>query len=169
MPSSWDNFFVMAGSAAATLMGLLFVAITAAAGFSHSRMASGSRDFLTPTLFRFGAVLFQVFVALVPWPSSRPAGIILGLGGLTGFAYQIHVIVMRHEAASVLLNRRQWLSYVGLPALACASLTFGAVGLIIDKAFGPYAVAAATTLLLLAGVYSAWDLTLWIVNNRDTT
>jgi|HubBroStandDraft_1064217.scaffolds.fasta_scaffold10521_4 hypothetical protein len=76
---------------------------------------------------------------------------------------------MRHEAASVLLNWRQWLSYVGLPALACASLTFGAVGLIIDKAFGPYAIAAATTLLLLAGVYSAWDLTLWIVKNRDTT
>jgi hypothetical protein len=41
--------------------------------------------------------------------------------------------------------------------------------LITDKSFAPYAVAGATTLLLSAGVYGAWDLTLWIVKNRDKT
>jgi hypothetical protein len=169
MPPSWDNFFIMAGSAAATLTGLLFVAITAGTGFSRSRIESGSRDFLTPTLFRFGAVLFQVFAVLVPWPSSRPIGIILGLSGLTGLGYQVYVMVMRHKVAPVLLNWRGWLSYVGVPALACASLTVGAVGLIAEKPFAPYAIAGATTLFLFAGAYGAWELTLWIVKNRDST
>jgi hypothetical protein len=170
MPPSWDNFFIMAGTAAATLTGLLFVAITAGTGFSRSRIVSGSRNFLTPTLFRFGAVLFQVFAVLAPWPSSRPIGIIIGLGGLAGLGYQIHVMVMGHEGiASALPSWRGWLSYVGVPALACASLVVGAVGLIAEKPFAPYAIAGATTLLLFAGAYGAWELTLWIVENRDST
>jgi hypothetical protein len=45
----------------------------------------------------------------------------------------------------------------------------GAVGLIAVKSFAPYAVAGSTTLLLFAGVYGAWDITLWIIKNRDNT
>jgi hypothetical protein len=41
--------------------------------------------------------------------------------------------------------------------------------LIADRSLGPYAIAGATTLLLFAGVYGAWDLTLWIIKNRDKT
>ncbi len=41
-----------------------------------------------------------------------------------------------------------------------------AVGLITEKSLGPYAIAAASTFLLFAGVYGAWDLTLWIIKNR---
>jgi hypothetical protein len=48
-------------------------------------------------------------MALAPWPSSWPIGIILGLGGLAGLAYQIHAIVMRHEVDSVLLDWHDWL------------------------------------------------------------
>jgi hypothetical protein len=106
---------------------------------------------------------------LVPWPSSWPIGIILGLGGVTSLAYQINVVLKRHEFGLELLNWRDWLPYVGVPALGCASLVVGAVGLISEKSFGPYAVAAATTLLLFAGIYGAWDLTLWIIKNRDKT
>jgi hypothetical protein len=108
-------------------------------------------------------------MALAPWPSSWPIGIILGLGGLAGLAYQIHAIVMRHEVDSVLLDWHDWLPYVGVPAIGHASLLVGAVGLIGEKSFAPYAIAGATTLLLFAGVYSAWDITLWIVKNRDKT
>ena len=32
--------------------------------------------------------------------------------------------------------------------------------------FAPYAVAAASTLLLAAGIYGAWDVTLWAMRNR---
>jgi hypothetical protein len=40
---------------------------------------------------------------------------------------------------------------------------------IAEKPFAPYAIAGASTLLLIAGVYGAWDLTLWMVTNRDKT
>jgi hypothetical protein len=52
-----DNFFIMAGTAAATLVGLLFVAITLGAGISTPRGVYSTRAFLTPTLVNFGGVL----------------------------------------------------------------------------------------------------------------
>ena len=80
MLQGWDNFFMMAGAAAATLIGLLFVAVSVGTGFSPSGFVQGTRAFLTPTLVQFGAVLFPALAALAPWPSAWPIGLILGLG-----------------------------------------------------------------------------------------
>ena len=169
MLHGWDNFFIMAGTAAATLIGLLFVAVTVGTGFSTSRIVDGTRGFLTPTLVRFGGVLLVSLAVLVPWSSAWPIGIILGLGGLTGLAYQIKVVVRRHKVGLVLPDWHDWLPYVGVPALGSASLVVGATGLITEKSFAPYAIAGAAALLLFAGVYGGWDLTLWMVKNRDKT
>jgi hypothetical protein len=49
----------------------------------------------------------------------------------------------------VVLNSHDWLPYAGVPVLGYASLI--------------------VTLLLIAGVYGAWDMTLWIVKNLDKT
>jgi len=119
-----------------------------------------------PHSFRYRAI---TGIVLVPWPSSWPIAIIFGLGGLTGLAYQTTVVVQRHKVGLVLLNWHDWLPYAGIPALGSMSLVVGAVGLITEKSFAPYAIAGATTLLLFAGVYGAWDLTLWIIKNRDKT
>ena len=103
------------------------------------------------------------------WPSAWPIGLVLGLSGLAGLAYQIHVIRMRHKVGLVLLDRYDWLPYAGVPALGNACLIAGAAGLIEGKSFAPYAIAGANSLLLFAGVYGAWDITLWIVKNREKT
>jgi len=93
MLHGWDNFFILAGSAAATLMGLLFVAITAGTGFSASQIVQGTRGFLTPTLVHFGSVLFLTLMLRSDTISlrcfmfiisrryhSRPAVATLGMG-----------------------------------------------------------------------------------------
>jgi hypothetical protein len=114
MPHSWDSFFVLAGGTAATLMGLLFVAVTVGGtGFSTSRIMDGTRGFLTPALVHFGTVLLQALAQLVPWPSLWPIGITFGTGGLMGLAYEITVVVRRHKVGLVLPDWRDWLPYVG--------------------------------------------------------
>jgi len=58
---------------------------------------------------------------------------------------------------------------VGVPALGTGSLIAGAVGLLAERSFAPYAIAGAAVLLLFAGIYGAWDLTLWMIKNRENT
>jgi hypothetical protein len=86
-----------------------------------------------------------------------------------GLAYQINVVVTRYTVGSVLPPWQDRLPYGGVPALGSASLIVGAVGLIADKSFAPYAIAGAMVLSLFAGIYGAWDLTLWMIKNRDKT
>jgi hypothetical protein len=169
MLHGWDNFFIMAGTTAATLIGLVFVAVTVGTGFSKSSIVHGTRGFLTPTLIRFSGVLFLSLVVVAPWPSAKPIGIILSLGGIAGFAYQISVIVARHKVGLILLDWRDWLPHVGVPALGSGSLVAGAAGLLAERSFAPYAIAGAAVLQLFAGIYGAWDLTLWMIKNREKT
>jgi hypothetical protein len=86
MLHGWNNFFIMAGTAAATLVGLLFVAVTVGTVLSTSQIVHGTWGFLTPTLLHLGSVLFQTLVVLAPWPSAWPIGIILGQNGLMGLS-----------------------------------------------------------------------------------
>jgi hypothetical protein len=169
MLHGWENFFIVAGTAGATLIGLLFVAITLGAGFSTPQGLDATRAYLTPTLILFGSVLFDCMAVLPPWPSAWPVGIILGLFGLTGLIYQIRVILKQRKVDFVSPDWLDWTLFSVAPVLGSASLIAGAAGLILGKPFAPYAVAGAITLLLLAGTYGAWDLTLWIARNRDRT
>ncbi len=166
MLHDWDNFFILAGGAGATLIGLLFDAITVGADLSTPRGVYGTRAFLTPTLILFGSVLLQCLAALAPWPSAWPVGIILGLCGLIGLVFQIRVILMQRKIDFASPDWLDWALFSAVPALGYASLIAGAAGLIAEKSFAPYAIAGAIALLLFAGVYGAWDLALWIARNR---
>jgi len=169
MLHGWENFFIVGGTAGATLIGLLFVAITLGAGLSTPQGLHATRAFLTPTLIRFGGVLLECMAVLPPWPCAWPVGIILGLFGLSGLVYQIHVILEQRKIDFVSPDWLDWTLFSVVPVLGNASLIAGAAGLVAEKPFAPYAIAGAITLLLLAGIYGAWDLTLWIARNRDKT
>ncbi len=159
----------MGASAGATLIGLLFVAISLGAGLSTPQGLDATRAFLTPTLILFGGVLFECMAVLPPWPSAWPVGIILGLCGLTGLIRQIQVILKQRKLNFDSLDWLDWTQFSLVPILGYASLIAGAAGLIAEKSFAPYAIAGGITLLLFAGIYGAWDLTLWLARNRDKT
>ena len=103
-----DNFFMMAGTAAATLIGLLFVAITLGVGLSGPRAEHGTNAFVTPTLIRFGGVLLQCMVVLFPWPSAWPLGIILRAVRANGLVYSIQVVLKQRKVDYVSLDWLDW-------------------------------------------------------------
>jgi hypothetical protein len=166
MTHAWDNFFIMSGTAGATLIGLLFVVITLASGLQDSGAEQGIDTFLTPTLLHFGGVLLQAMAMLVPWPSSLPIGSILLLFGVIGLGWQIRVLLKIRGLAFVSLNPLDWVPYSCLPLLSSLCLIAAGLGFIAGRQFAPFAIAGATTLLLVSGIYGSWDLTLWIVRNR---
>ena len=169
MLHGWENFFTTAASAGATLIGLLFVSITVGSGLSTPQGLNATRAFLTPTLILFSGVLFECMAVLPPWPSAWPVGIILGLCGLAGLVNQVYVILKQFKMNIATLDWLDWTLFSVAPALGNASMIAGAAGLIAEKSFAPYAIAGAITLLLFAGIYSIWDLTLWLARNKDKT
>ncbi len=59
MLDGWGSFFAMTGSACATLVGLLFVAVTLSTGLPTSRTLDIARASMTPALYSFGGALLQ--------------------------------------------------------------------------------------------------------------
>jgi len=96
-----------------------------------------TQAFLTPTFVRFAGVLFECLAVLPPWPSAWPVGIILGPCGLTGFGYQIRVILMRRKIDFASPDWFDWALFSAVPVLGNASLLAGAAGLIAGKSFAP--------------------------------
>jgi hypothetical protein len=169
MLHDWNNLFNITGTTGAQLIGLLFVVVTLGSRLSTAQTINGIRAFLTPTLVNFGSVLFQALVVLAPWPSDWPTGLLLILAGLAGVAYRVNGIRFRRRLGFVALHGLDWIPYDAVPLLGNVSLIAGGAGLMAETTLAPYAIAGASTLLLVAGIYSAWDLTLWLIKNHDKT
>jgi hypothetical protein len=167
MLQGWTNYFIMTGSSAATLVGLLFVVITLCASLAVTPAARAVRAFLTPVLVHFGAVLTLSLILLVPWSSRVPLAIAIALHGIAGLVYAAIVTRLFGRLDFNPLTLRARLVYSGGPALANLALIAGAAGLYADRPFAGDAIAGAAALLLLLALVESWDVTLWIIANRE--
>ena len=96
--TTWQNFYVLIGTAAATLTGLMFVVITLIAG-ARVRVSSASgviAAFSTPTIVHFCTALLIAAILSAPWQVLWNAGLLLGLSGLGGVTY---VVIVLYESA----------------------------------------------------------------------
>ncbi len=73
--ATWQNFYTIIGSAAATLTGLLFVVITLIAGrrVRVSSPSSGIAVFNTQNVVHFGAALLVAALLSAPWQACHRA------------------------------------------------------------------------------------------------
>ncbi len=81
--ATWQNFYVIIGSAAAALMGLMFVVITLMAGARQPR-SEAFGAFGTPNVVHFCLALLVAAILSAPWQVLWNAGLLLGLTGLGG-------------------------------------------------------------------------------------
>src|SRR5512138_3452663 len=116
----WQNFYMIIGTAAATLTGLMFVATTLLAGLdTHVSTANaGISAYNTPTVVQFCAVLLLTGILSAPWQEFSTVSFLLGLLGL-GMVFYLFIIVRRmlrmpHYQSTL----EDWLWYVALPLLA---------------------------------------------------
>src|SRR5205823_9960899 len=87
--AGWENFYVIVGSSAAALTGLMFVAITLmpeARGRMRPSQSTLSA-FATPTVMHFCAALLMSAILTAPWGSLWPPGLALAAAGLGGTGY----------------------------------------------------------------------------------
>jgi hypothetical protein len=168
--AAWQNFYVIIGTAAATLTGLLFVVITLVSGVlaRESSPWSGIRVFSTPNVMHFGAALLIAAILSAPWPVLWPAGLLVGLAGLWGVIYVFIVLwEVRHRLANYHLVLSDWLWYTLLPLIAYTALLFAGIVLPISAALALFVIAAATLLLVIMGIRNAWDVVTYMLIERS--
>lgn len=170
----WASFFVITGSSAGALTGLMFVVITLVAGQERLRqeMRDGVETFSSPTVVHFCAALLISAILAAPWPRLSYAGIILGLTGLYGIWYAGRILRRfgryRSRGASYLPGLDDWIWYAIVPLLAYAVVLLAGIFLTPYPAHALFALAAGVILLIFLGIRNAWDTVTYIaVENRD--
>src|SRR5574341_511847 len=158
--SHWQNFYMIMGTAAATLTGLMFVATTLVAGIeTHVSTANaGISAYNTPTVVHFSAVLLLAGILSAPWQTFSILSLVLGLLGLGMVLYSIIVMQRLRRVPHYQSTLEDWLWYLALPLLAHVSLIVAAFMLSENPAMALYIVGAGMILLLLVGIRNAWDM-----------
>src|SRR5581483_124655 len=167
MPGEWETFYLMVGSSAAALIGLLFVVLTLSADFDLRRAQAGSEAFVTPTAFHFGVIVFMSAVAIMP---AIPAAVMGGAGAVPsvlGIAYAAWAA--RRISRSTLLAHEpiDYVLYVFLPAAAYLGLLGSAVAVWLNTEWGFHGIAIAALGLLLIGIRDAWDLAVYLAYHKE--
>jgi len=158
---AWHDFYVILGSAAAGLTGLMFVVVSLRSGPTVRRSTAAARAFLTPTVVFFTTIVIVSATMTMP-PLPRPIlGARLAAGGVAALVYMAITRVHSQWRKSN-LDRPDWFWYAGLPILGYVLLTSAGVGLLAHVDGALYLVGATMILFLVVGIRNAWDLVLWI-------
>jgi hypothetical protein len=153
----WSNFYVIAGSSAAALTGLMFVVITLVR--REEAMAAdgdGIGTFSTPTVLHFSAALLVSATLCVPWHSLFFAGLPAALVGIAGLAYGLRVMTRAKRLKTYVPDAEDWISYTILPAVAYFAL-LGGFAMVPFPREALFAIAAGVLLLIFIGIHNAWD------------
>jgi hypothetical protein len=164
----WHDFYVLVGTAGATLLALLFVAVSLGTGFLTEERQSGTRTFMSPVVIHFTSVFFLSAVALCPWHETEFLAVLIGITALIGaiISTYITVQVVRTDLTNYM---EDYFAYGLLPGLGYFALLAGAVSIYLEKDFGLDALAGALLLLAIVNIRNAWDLTLTLVRrNRQS-
>jgi hypothetical protein len=161
----WHDFYLLVGTAGATLLALLFVAVSLGTGILTEERPSATRTFMSPVVLHFTSVFFLSAVSLLPWHQGKVFAALIGATALIGalLSAWITVQVVRTDLTNHL---EDYLAYGLLPCLAYFALLGAAASIYLEKDFGLDALAGALLLLAIVSIRNAWDLTLTMVRRR---
>jgi hypothetical protein len=155
----WHDFYLMAGTAAVTLMGLLFVGLSIHLDAMVRGDAIHVRAVALEAFYNFFFVLLIALVMLVPDPSERPTGTLLAAIGalrLVLLARNLRglPVAAAHGFERGHVWRRSVASVIGYVLLMVTGILLARRAAAVDA----LTMMLATTVMLLAtATRSAWD------------
>jgi hypothetical protein len=166
MLTAWNSFYVMMGSSAAALTGLVFIVVTIVRDQRRPGSEAGMATFTTPTVIHFGCALFTSAVMSVPFTSLVPISIMLGLAGAAGLCYVAIIARQTSGLESYRADIEDWTWHVALPFVAYATLVIGAIAMYAAPVQALFAPAAAAALLIFIGIHNAWDVVTFLATGK---
>jgi membrane protein CcdC involved in cytochrome C biogenesis len=162
----WANFYIITSTAAATLIGLLFVVITLAAE-RRPKEAPKIRLYLTPTVVYFGSTLCLATLLTFPNHSPLTAALCGGLVGVVGILYSASPLVERGRKKAQYEHPSDMIQYVVIPVAAYGLLVLGGVLLLYKAQRGLTLVALGMFALLTLALRNSWSIAVDLVSSGD--
>jgi hypothetical protein len=166
----WHDFFILSGSAAATLLGLVFVAASLAAAVPNEKLGDLSTRavWIVPIIYAFVRVLVVSAVGVIPGLTFTTFGAILAV--LTVFDLTRTVWVVRgmieHHRTREPFDRGDWFWYVVYPLLATIVLAVSGVSFALGLGLPAPFLAVGLISHMVVGVHNAWELADWLATRQ---
>lgn len=164
----WHEFYLLAGSAAAVLIGLIFVVISLMQDRSRSSVLAGSKLYMGPIVLGVSFVLVLSAAALTPGITRCAFAAIAGAVALWGLARGVTSTraLWRMSASDEIHWTDPWF-YGVYPSAVYATLGCVAIAFWREWRWADDALAVAITANLLLAIRNEWDLITWIAPRKD--
>jgi hypothetical protein len=162
----WANFYVIIGSSAAALTGLMFVVVALSAERGIAA-ADGLKAFATPTVVHFCSVLLLAAFVSTPGQTAFSLALCVVAAGVVGLAYTSTVIVHARRQNSYEPDLEDWTWYGAMPVFSYTILFVAGLVMLRRPQMALYLVAVTALLLLYAGIHNAWDSAVWLAMPMD--
>lgn len=169
MFEGWDSFYVVLGTAAGGLIGLLFVVVTLSNSRDRERALRAVSIYMTPTAVNFGLVVATSAVALAPLRTVVATALVLGVGALAATANAVWAcLAIRAGGPGATTPHWSdfWL-YGAAPLFLCVALVGSDVALLVHAGWAETSISFLLLGLLLLGIRNAWDLVTWMSAQRN--
>jgi hypothetical protein len=165
----WHDFYILVGTASATLVGLMFVTISFGSRFITEQSLPSLRVYVSPTLIHFIYVLVIATVVMIPTLTRMPLGVLLVLVGLLSFGRALWMTpFMRQQQRQQGTDKGDWVWYLIVPSISYLLFVGTGIGLLLGLNQALNALAAATILLPVNGIRNAWDMVVWIAIKTES-
>jgi hypothetical protein len=158
--SGWHDFYILAGTASATLVGLLFVGLSL-----HLRTVittSEVRSLARVTLANFGVVLFVALFMVIPDDQSNAALQLIASGAVSLIISAPSLVAAAgSRGTSLLMRRRDRLRLVlrfGLSLASYLAIIVAGILLLSSVTSALTWLVVATVVLLVISLRNTWDL-----------
>ncbi len=155
--ATWNTFYEIVGTAAATLIGLQFIMMSLIAQRPSIGAPDAHAAFGTPTIVHFSSALTLSALMVVPWPSIHVAAMVWGIIGVGGFIYALIVTrrMVRQSAYKPVFE--DWLFHAILPIVAYTILSVAGFATPLHTYEALFGIGAAALLMLFIGIHNAYD------------
>lgn len=162
--TAWQTEYVLFGTAAATLTGLMFIVITLMAGARIRRSSAylGVSAFTEPTLVHFASVLLIAIIMNAPWQELWHVSIVIAVAGLGGLIYILRSVPQMRQLPDYQPKAHDWVWYFTAPLVLYVALIAAAWVLPHSPTPALFAFAAVSVGFLLVGLRNAWDLVIYL-------
>ncbi len=163
MFEGWQDYYLLIGSAAAALIGLLFVVVTLTSGRELDSIERGQKLYMSPILFHLGGILMLSGLGMSPVATPELFGAASGVVALIGFVGCVRIArgIYRVPVAETKIYDMWW--YGIIPAGAYLLLLAASAALLRwPTEWTLTAVGAMLMAQLLVSIHSAWDLVTYL-------